>query len=303
MTASCLFLFITAGRAQFAPGSAMLPLNPYRSSLFGRDIVVRNLPDQDQQNAGICCAPNGWLYNTFCYDSLGVHYATKMRSKDNGYTWQLLKNIKYYGDSFIQEKLDIAVNGASDTNQTLYVISLIRGITAQREFMELVRYKCDPFSTGTLLLYEETYGVHDMAIALDNGNPAAGANPGSIGLLYSKSGIKDSLIFLSSGNGGQSFNNRRVVAVSTRKIHKVSLAYGRSASENTGRYYAAWEEDINTTAAMGNILTAHTTPNFNSPFTTPEKFSSMDPTLTNLCRNPRVACQVQKPLKVTPLGR
>ena len=122
MTASLISLFIAAGNAQSDSGSAVFPLNPNRSVVFGQDIVIRNLPGQDQQNAAICSAPNGWLYNTFCYDSLGVHYATKMRSKDNGYTWQLLKNIKYYGDSFIQEKLDIAVNGTSDTNQTLFVI-------------------------------------------------------------------------------------------------------------------------------------------------------------------------------------
>lgn len=291
MTVSFIFLLIIAGNAQFDSASVILPLNTGRSMMFGQDIVIRNLPNQDQQNAAICSAPNGWLYNTYCFDSLGVHYAVIMRSKDNGYTWQLLKNIKYTGDSFIQRKLDIIVTGTSDTNQKLFFISLIRPVSWNGEIIDFLRFKCDPFTLEAGMLYEETQGSHDIAIAMDNDYPAAGSSPGSIGLLYSKSGIKDSLIFLSSGDGGQTFNNRRVVTVSTNKIHKVSLTFGRSASQNTGRYYAAWEEDASSAATLGNILTAHTTSNFTSPFTTPKKFSIMDPTLTNLCRNPKIACQ------------
>ena len=72
MTVSFIFLLIIAGNAQFDSASVILPLNTGRSMMFGQDIVIRNLPNQDQQNAAICSAPNGWLYNTYCFDSLGV---------------------------------------------------------------------------------------------------------------------------------------------------------------------------------------------------------------------------------------
>jgi hypothetical protein len=291
----CFFLlFIQSVQSQNYPDEfSGLPLNPNRSVLFGKDIVINNLPDQDQQNAAICSAPNGWLYNIYCFDSIGVHYAAIMRSKDYGLSWQLLGNIKYYGGSnFIQKKLDIVVNGNIDSNQKLFIASLIHLWNGNGDVIQLTRYNCDTFAVESSLFYTVTPAYHDIAIAIDNDYPALGSNPTSIGLLYSTTGIKDSLIFLSSGDGGQTFNNRRVVAVSIKKIHKVALAYGRSSSQNTGRYYAAWEVDADTSSVVGNIYTAHSNPNFNSPFTTPVKLDGLDPSLTNLCRNPAIACQV-----------
>jgi hypothetical protein len=43
---------------------------------------------------------------------------------------------------------------------------------------------------------------------------------------------------------------------------------------------------------MGHIYTAHSNPNYNSPFITPIKLDGLDPSLSNFCRNPVIACQM-----------
>ncbi len=137
----------------------------------------------------------------------------------------------------------------------------------------------------------ETSNLHDIALASAIEYPALSSNPNTIGVIYSTTGTRDSIIFLSSGDGGNTFSNRKIVAVTTKKFHKVALSYGRSLSQNTGRYFAVLEEQQDVGSSLGHIYTAHTEPNYNSSFTTPVKLDGLDPSLTNLCRNPSISCQ------------
>jgi hypothetical protein len=133
--------------------------------------------------------------------------------------------------------------------------------------------------------------VNDIRICGDHMYPATNSNPYSIAVLYSKNQGADTLIFKSSGNGGVSFDTKRVVAVSHNHLKNVSINYGRCPSKNQGRYFIAWEETSSFYTDFGHIYTAHTEPDFNSPFTVPVCLDSLDNALINNCRNPKIACQ------------
>ena len=78
---------------------------------------------------------------------------------------------------------------------------------------------------------------------------------------------------------------------SSHYLDKVSVAYGRSPSFSSGRYFAAWEEQDNKNSVSGHIYTAHSEPGFNSPFTTPMRIDSVDATAANQASSPVIVCQ------------
>lgn len=88
-----------------------------------------------------------------------------------------------------------------------------------------------------------------------------------------------------------SLDSWHVVATTSSHYHKVALAYGRSPSWSSGRYFAVWQEQDEIISSLGHIYTAHTNPDFNSPFTTPINLDSLNPVNINKCKNPTIACQ------------
>jgi len=290
-----VFLFLILNQFSLAQQNSgeppVLPLKNSGSVLFGQDIVINNLPDQDQKNLAICSAPNGWLYAAYTFDSIGHAYYSIMRSEDNGLSWDFLVYKRPYLSKTSIKKLDIIAYGNSPSDQKVLIAWLMHYADAHMDYLSVHRYNAMPFLFDSAIFYIETISGHDMALACDNNYPALNATPNSIGILYSKTGTKDSIVFLSSGDGGITFNNRRVLAVTAKKFHKVALSYGRSASMNTGRYFAAWEEQNDTASLLGHIYTSHSNPDFNSPFTTPIKLDGLDTSLLNLCRNPVISCQ------------
>jgi hypothetical protein len=154
----------------------------------------------------------------------------------------------------------------------------------------VARYNPEPFTVEGEIL-NETGGIKDLVLSSDYNYPALNSNPYSIAVLYSKSGVKDSIIFRSSSNGGLSLDNRLTLATTWNYFHKVSLNYGRSPSWSSGRYFAAWEEQTDQYSTLGHIYTAHSDPYFNSPFTNPVCLDSLDPSAINKVRHPSIACQ------------
>jgi hypothetical protein len=142
------------------------------------------------------------------------------------------------------------------------------------------------------IFYSDSPKTRDFAMASDDLHPALNSNPFSLALIFSKGTYsKDSIIILSSNNGGMSFNSKYRIASSSKYFHKVALAYGRSPSFSSGRYFAAWEEQDNEDSVSGHIYTSHSEPNFNSPFTTPIRVDSVDASAANNASNPVIACQ------------
>ena len=153
----------------------------------------------------------------------------------------------------------------------------------------------DWFEEDIVYLGGEMGTFDGVSLATDNSFPAQNAAPFSLGLLYSKHkkvGNFDSLIFRSSSNGAVSLDQKQVIATSRNvRYGKVDLAYGYSPSKNSGRYFATWEQRENSVSQYGHIYTAHTEPNFNSPFVKPVCLDSLDGSLINNCRKPVIALQ------------
>lgn len=273
--------------------SPVLPLKSTNSVLFGKDIIMNNQPDQDQRNVAICSAFNGWLYSANSYfDAIdGDPVFTIIKSIDNGITWTVISDLIMPLQFNKCKSIDLAVIGDSITNLKV----IFAGLFSDASTVDLGLAIVWSFNGETGDYEDQLFiqnSIYDIALATDFNYPALNSNPHSLGVLYSKwSANRDSIIFRSSSNGGMSLGSWHVVATSTKRYHKVALAYGRSASYNSGRYFAAWQEQDQTISNLGHIYTAHTNPDFNSPFTTPVNLDSLIPSNINMCRNPAIACQ------------
>ena len=269
-----------------------LPLNPKSSPLFGKDIIINDQPSQNQQNVCVCSAFNGWLFALYTYPNAvqGLPGFKILKSIDNGINWNVFIEGHISFGAFIISS-DFAVTGNSISNLKLFFVNVVSGnATSGYGQVSYLRFNGE---TGVYEDGAELEGGHAVSIANDFIYPATYSNPYSLGILYSKylSANIDSIIFISSGNAGISFNNRKAIASSTAHIFDVALTYGRSSSQNSGRYYAAWEEKQSYSSNTGHIYTAHSEPNFNSPFTTPVMLDNLDPTAFNNVKNPSIACQ------------
>ena len=287
---SIQFLYSQTGSNDF-PG---LPLNPNKSVLFGKDIVINGQPDQDQRRVAICSAFNGWLYaaNSFQYGASKYAALTILKSIDNGLTWTVLAvgDITIPNTQFTCVELVTTGNSVSDLKLLLAVVYLGEPLTFPAGGGFIVRYNGVTGAPEEKIF--EDGPIYEMSLGSDFLYPAIGSNPGSLGVLLSKySDSADTLIFRSSSNDGLSLDNKQVIAISPQRFRNVSLSYGRSPSFPNGSYFACWEERNDLTSSYGRIYTSHTQPNFNSPFTNPIRIDNLDPNDSNLCRNPSIACQ------------
>jgi len=274
-------------------GEPLLPLNPGRSVIFGKDIVIHDQPDRDQRNIAVCSAFNGWLYAIYSYDEEFFQDLSILRSVDNGITWEVLLEGGTGVSGAIVTRVDIIACGNNSADLKLFLGFSYYFPDIEVRDSHIWRANADPFIIEEDITDEPSQYVKDFCLASDYMYPSANSSPYSVGLLYSKAGEigKDTLIFRSSSDGGITFDNRRVISISPNILHKVALSYGRSASFNSGRYFAAWEEQDNEYSEVGHIYTAHSEPNINSPFTTPVCLDMLDPGSANKARNPVISCQ------------
>ena len=95
-----------------------LPLKQDRSVLFGKDIVIKDIPTEDQRNVTVCSAFNGWLYA--CYlrlDETGHGYSYfLLRSTYNGINWTEIYMVYNDSSNEIITKMDLVACGDSISN-------------------------------------------------------------------------------------------------------------------------------------------------------------------------------------------
>jgi hypothetical protein len=260
---------------------------------FANDIIIDNNPAKDQQNIVMCSAFNGWLYAVYSnFDrTYQMSVVTILRSKDDGTTWSILLEGPF-GDTHTSiSRLDIIACGNDTMSLKFFIGYCIHDSISSYKLAYVARYNGITGIAEGEILKESSLNVEDLALASDNLFPATGSNPFSIAVVYSKHSNSDSIVFRSSSNGGMSFDTRYVIAASSHYFHKVTLAYGRGASQDEGRYFAAWEEQENANSNTGHIYTAHSEPNFNSPFTIPVRLDGIDPSAENKLKNPSIGCQ------------
>jgi hypothetical protein len=286
-------LFAQSGSYPFSG----LPLNPNISPLFGKDIVIHDQPSRNQWQVTVCSAFNGWLYALYTYQKDQMLPAfTLLRSIDNGITWSVLYDgfeVATIPTHF--NSVEIIAPGTSLGNLKVFAVFAF-GSDEYYDYggLELWQFNAETGNFEGGFPLRDGFGDYSVSIASDYNYPATGSNPYSVGMLYSKHDFSgnDSIIFLSSGDGGVTFNNRKAIAGTSNRFHKVALGYGRSTSKSSGRYYAVWEEKADFTSNTGHIYSAHTEPYFNSSFTSPIMLDALDPLSLNNLKNPSIACQV-----------
>jgi hypothetical protein len=286
-----IFLIAQFGYSQ----QPVLPLSPNASPLFGKDIIINDQPGQIQSQVALCSAFNGWLYAAIAYTNGwwgNVGSFTILKSVDNGITWDELVDGFYGLEGSKVISLDLIAVGNS-TSSIKVLISMVVSYGSLLYGDSFVRIYDG--STGEFLdqLYNSS-STYDIALASDLMFPAENSNPFSVGILFSRyryNGGNDSILFISSGNGGVSIDKKIEVAGSASNFHKVALKYGRCSSFPSGRYFAAWEEQNGFGDQPGHLYYSHSEPFFNSPFVKQICIDSLDPALINKVRNPSIACQ------------
>jgi hypothetical protein len=294
---SSFLLFINLLHAQSTLQTASgFPLKQINSPVFGKDIVINKDSSQDQRQIAICSAFNGWLFAAYGYfiEADKISALTLLKSIDNGVTWSILTDEMYPAENNELRNINLVSIGDSISNIKVILSTVAKEITAPNEPGQamVMRYD-DEAGVWDKTLFSKPQ-CYDIAIAADLMYPANNSNPFSIGILYSRhtSNQGDSIIFLSSSDGGNTVNNRKVLDITVgKRFSNVALTYGRTQSWNSGRYFAAWVERNNVNANTGHIYTAHSEPNIDSPFTTPINLDSLDPENINMCQNPKIACQ------------
>jgi hypothetical protein len=268
-----------------------IPLKSNASPGFADDIIIHDQPGRDQRNVAICSAFNGWLYAVYSYFDGLQGCITLLRSEDNGLTWSVLLDGSTGTNHTSIMKVDILGCGFSISDLKVFIGYCIYDSIHEYRIAGITRYNGISGEIEEEILQDYSIQIKDLSLSSDFLYPAAGSNPYSIAAVYSKKHVFDSIVFCSSSNGGMSFDSRIKIASSASYFGKVSLAYGRSPSFGSGRYFAAWEEKQDEDSPVGHIYTAHSEPSFNSSFTTPVCLDSLDPGTINKLRNPSIACQ------------
>jgi hypothetical protein len=275
-----------------------LPLNPDRSVLFGKDIIIGDQPTRNQRNLAVCTAFNGWMYVVMSRNGGGYGGYTIYKSIDNGMNWSLFKDAQDPSVDHNYHDFDILACGNSISDLKVF-ISWIDNDTSNLAFSRIAVIRING-STGvaeSILLSENENGskYYNVKLCSDYLSPSIESNPYSVGILFSEriiqGWIRDSVIFCASTNGGISITKRKSVAASNLRVYgKVSIAYGRSPSMNSGEYFATWEDKDNLNHSTGHIYTAHSDPGITGSFTTPVCLDCGDAAIENKCSNPTIAC-------------
>ena len=287
----CL-LNISSLMAQFGGKSvSCMPLKSGNSAMYyGNDVLINDQVTQDQRHANIAVAYNGWLYAAYTYSTTTSYGVVVMKSTDNGQTWTLFISADF-GSTIQMTTVDIVAAGNTPADFKIFLAG--------------IRYNIGTNYVAWVDVYDPTTGVFqyeildepwtnqimDIKIASDYLYPAHLASPYSLGILYSKRSIYDTIVFCSSGDGGNTISSRYAVSETGAYTNKVALSYGISSNYNNGRYFAAWEEFDNLSTSYGHIYTAHSNPYAYSPFTQKISLDSAtnDANITNSCRNPSIS--------------
>ncbi|MCX6280637.1 MAG: T9SS type A sorting domain-containing protein [Bacteroidetes bacterium] len=293
----CLETCIFISAQTNSQGFFMAPLKSGNNPSYANDILINNQPTQNQRDGAICSAFNGWLFAVHSHNISGFAGFAVLKSSDNGLTWTVIGDANSPLIDTKWSQFDIIACG--NTIDVLKVFVSFIETDSLAGGSQVYLNKFDGL-TGNWegLIFDESssYFKYHAALCSDYLHPAANSNPYNVGILYSKSisssTHKDSVIFLSSSDGGNSFNNKQVLATSLKTFNKVAITFGFCPAGNTGRYFASWEEMDLLNSQYGHIYTSHSNPDINSPFTPKKCLDSLSATSINLCRNPSISCQI-----------
>lgn len=268
--------------------------SPFVNPKYANDVIIDMAPTFDQRDVRLAVAFNGWLYAAFSTvdsvnDKGGI---TIMTSRDDGANWQMIDEYSVPGVRY--PSFDIVVAGADTNNLTLYLVGVNNNISYSEYTIFLDRYNATTYAyIGSP--YNSSKGIRrvaDVAIATDYRYPAVGASPYSVGIAYSVySSSFDSINFVASLDGGNTFTIFNNVATTGSFFRNISLAYGRSSSASNGRYFLAWEKLSGFTNRTGSIFESRNTSSIDGSWIPPVNLDSVSSSMIGLCRNPSIAVQ------------
>jgi hypothetical protein len=298
---SLILLFLLACTNLFAqsrPGNnGMVPYKSAGFPLFGKDIMINNIPSENQMNVSICSAFNGWLYAAYWVKlpevSNGSMQVDILKSEDSGLHWNLLQTFLTGWPTEIFTSFKIVACGNNLSNLKVFLGMVYYDTLWHSGTAYVPRFDGITGQGEVDILDDQSANTQYLDIASDFNFSALNADPCSFAILYAKGQGNNSLIFRSSSDGGMTLNNTKVVAVSTNQLrfNRVALNFGRSSTYSDGRYFATWQLKSTDNLGFNHIYTSHSEPGITGSFTSPICLDSIDQSLIGQCKNPVIACQ------------
>jgi len=270
-----------------------------RGVLFSTDVIIHNKPSENQRSLRMASAFNGWLYvantiNDTSNQRGGIYVSF---SKDNGATWT--KFVTYVFNNSFYALTDIVVTGTDTSHLDVFLAGVYKSFPSLNNTLYMDKFDGRNGTLTTGQVFVRAVGlerVTDISLASDYLYPMSGMAPYSVGLLYTVSGgLKDSLLFSESTDGGNTFSVNQLISTTNGAYRKVSLAYGRSIGIS-GSYYAAWELMSSALSKLGHIYTSHTANKSSNNWFNPICLDSLSNSTLNLVCNPSIACQINNGL-------
>lgn len=255
-----------------------------QTSKWGSDIIISNQPTEDQTNAKIAVAFNGWLFSS--YESNGKVYVKK--STNNGITWEYLLE-----SNTGVSTTDMIVCGNTIEDLSVYVSGFFINTSFRNVFVAKVDISANTASEQLVYNVSLSTNVKDVKLASDYKFPGFYSNPYSVAVCFSTSNMpNDSIISIVSTDGGETFplTNKRVIDITDKYFNKVSIAFGKNQSYVFGRYFVAYDKyDLNNDQ-YGNIKYAYTIGDILGNYSSPIYLDSIIGS-SNTCKNPSIVCQ------------
>ncbi len=262
------------------------------SPLFTNDVIVAP-SSLKQHGTSIAVAFNGWLYEAAGLETMDSDSSGGIirMSKDNGFTWVNFASWLYPNVDYLSPEIEVV--GTDTNNLFLFVASAWHDSVSYASDLWVDKYNA---RNGAFIteVYNDAmlYAIRDVDLASDYRYPAWTSSPYSVGLLYSHLSQFDSIMFVSSGDGGNTWGTPLTITRTSAYTDQVSLAYGIGGNWANGRYFAAWEERSSFSGtSIGKIKTAHCQTTFNGAWTSTFCLDSLDASMSGLVRRPRIACQ------------
>ena len=252
---------------------------------FGTDVKILNNPSMQETAVSMDVAFNGWIYAVVSKDS---GYVLR-KSTDNGDTWSTFYQGVSATATFPYVKLVVA---GTDTNNLTVILAGVRintGVTGSIIYINRFNALTGAFIDQPFLGSEADI-IRGIDLATDYKNPGTASSPYSVGLIYAQAGQYDSIMIVTSNNGGTAWNTPVVMDTTSRFFFSPSLAYGRSATSwSAGRFFAAYSRYQNIYDVMGHIYYAYT-PVITNYVVGPYNIDNLSIGSAGFASNPKISC-------------
>ncbi|HTX88569.1 MAG TPA: T9SS type A sorting domain-containing protein [Bacteroidales bacterium] len=267
------------------------PLQGPNSILYGTDVYLNYNASQNQRNATVCVADNGWIYAAYSYYDVSgdISYWELLRSVDDGASWTLINSASLTSGTYQSVNLELSGTNASDI--IVYLARVYHDGTTS--YLRVSEYDANGSFIRNLIAQTLTMPEQylDVSIATDFKYPAFGASPFTVGVAYSHtSAVSDYIDVQISGDGGVTISDNLNVTTTGAYVRGVSIAYGRCSNYFNGRYFVTWEE-TDYGAPTGKIYVAHTNPYYNSAFTAGFELDNLVGSADGYCFDPIMGTQ------------